>query len=120
MAGQCDLHHVRYRKRRCAVVVLQDLDRLADVLFFERFQFEGVDRLKHALQHPFQPSRTVLGIGQWPHHFRQLADRANADFVPVKELLLQHGKDLFGRRGGAVLETTGEEQVFEQGPLGLR
>ena len=84
-------------ERRGAVVLLQMLGRLADVLLLERFEVELVDRFEHAVERLLEPRGRLGRVHQRLERIGQLANRAHADFVPAEVVLLERVENLLGR-----------------------
>ena len=84
MPAERHLRDVGHDERRAAIELLQLLGRLADVLLLERFEVELIDALEHAVERLLEPGGRFRRVDQRLGHFRQLAERAHADFVPIE------------------------------------
>ncbi len=114
MAAERHLGDVSDDERRGAFVLVELLDRLADVLLLHRLDFKLINRFIDAVQRLFESHSGIRRVYQRLHHVGQLANCAHADFVPVEIVLLQRRKHLLGCLIGRILKQARKKQMVEQ------
>src|SRR5262245_52730671 len=103
VAAQGALHHPGAHVLAGRPEPRQLLGRLLQPLLVQPLQVERERRLEHLLQERQQALGPALGAGQPLQGLLQLAHRADADLVPVEELLAEVAVGALGLLGGGAL-----------------
>ena len=85
------------------LVLLERLERLLERLLGQRLEVEAVGLLEELAEEPADPLGPPLGVGQAGQDALDLLERADADLVPVEELVLEPREGLVGLLAGRLL-----------------